>query len=595
MDAPTADRIWRRTLEGVAVALADPHAIMPNALDALARAHGARAAILSHDARRDFAALAARVNAIAHWGLARGLKPGERIALVSAAGPDMALAWLGLTKIGAVVALVPPDLAGAPLAHALAASGALWALADGARRDGVRVAKPEGMRPLAASFEAFVAECSLGPRTPPDLAPEHRPRLADPALLVYTSGTTGMPKAAIVSHARIVRTAHWFAGLAQMTTEDRLYNCLPLHHSVGGIGALFAPLVKGGSVVVAGGFSKRRFWRDVADFDCTMIQYIGDLCRILLKDDAPTPAHRLRLAVGNGLGADIWAEFQRRFAIPAILEFYASTEGNFALANVEGRIGKIGRAPKTHGAPAIVLVRHDADADAPLRGPDGLCVACKADEPGEALGRIARDSAAAIEGYTDAAASAKKIVRDVVEKGDAFWRSGDLLARDGDGFYAFVDRIGDTFRWRGENVATMEVEAALRAAPGVQDCVAYGVAVPHADGKAGMAAVTPKGPLDLAALLAAADTLPRHARPLFLRVVGAVEATSTFKPKRAALAAEGFDPARVKDALYVYDAASGGYVTLDGARHHAIAHGEIGVGWGRAETPSPVLRENSRA
>ena len=582
MDTPTADRIWRRTLEGVAVALADPHAIMPNALDALASAYGARAAILSHDARLDFAALAAQVNAVAHWGLARGLKRGDRVALVSAAGPDMALAWLGLTKIGAVVALVPPDLTGAPLAHALAASGALWVLADVARRDGVRAAKPEGMRALAGSFEAFVAECSLGPGTPPDLGIERRPRLNDPALLVYTSGTTGMPKAAIVSHARIVRTAHWFAGLAQMTSQDRLYNCLPLHHSVGGIGALFAPLVKGGSVAVAGGFSKRRFWREVADFDCTMIQYIGDLCRILLKDEAPTPAHRLRLAIGNGLSADIWAAFQARFAIRAILEFYASTEGNIALANVEGRIGKIGRAPKTHGAPAIALVRHDADSDAPSRGADGLCVACAAGEPGEALGRIALDSAAAIEGYTDAAASANKIVRDVVKTGDAFWRSGDLLARDGEGFYSFVDRIGDTFRWRGENVATMEVESALRAAPGVEDCVAYGVAVPHADGRAGMAALTLKGPLDLSGLIAAAEALPRHARPLFLRIVGVVAATATFKPKRAALAADGFDPARVKDALYVFDAGSGGYASLDSESHRAIMNGEITVGWGRA-------------
>ena len=589
METPAADRVWRRTLEGVAVALADPHATMPFALDALAAAHGARAAIVSAGARLDFAELAARVNAVAHWGLSRGLGLGDRVALLSAAGPDMAVAWLGLTKIGAVVALVPPDLTGPPLAHALDASRAHWVLADVARREALRAVKPETMRALASSFESFVAECSLGPTAPPDLPANDRPSLNDPALLVYTSGTTGMPKAAIVSHARIVRTAHWFAGLAQMTSEDRLYNCLPLHHSVGGIGALLAPLVKGGSVVVAGGFSARRFWRDVADFDCTMIQYIGDLCRFLLRVE-PGPPHRVRVAIGNGLSAEIWADFQARFAIPAILEFYASTEGNIALANLEGRIGSIGRAPRTHGSPAIALVKRDDENDAPLRGPDGLCAPCEAGEPGEALGRIARDSAAAIEGYTDGEASEKKLVHDVFAKGDVYWRSGDLLSRDAEGFYYFLDRLGDTFRWYGQNVACAEVEAALRAASCIEDCIVYGVAAPKSNGKAGMAALTLKGPLDLAAIAAAVVDLPHFARPLFLRIVGALEATQTFKPKRAALAAQGFDPGGVTDALYVHDSERDMYVALDAARFDAIQRSETRLHWARPKIVTLVRR-----
>ena len=355
-----------------------------------------------------------------------------------------------------------------------------------------------------------------------------------------------------------------------------MYDCLPLHHSVGGVAALAAPLVNGGAVVVAERFSASRFWTDVTRWDCTMAQYIGELCRYLVAAPpcAEEKAHKLRLVCGNGLAADVWRAFAERFGVAQILEFYASTEGNVTLYNVEGRVGAIGRQPSFLVArDALALARFDAEREAPWRGADGFCARCDADEVGEALGRIAAEPGRRFEGYTERDETEKKILRDVFAPGDAWMRTGDLMRRDKEGFYYFVDRIGDTFRWKGENVATSEVASALCAAPGVREAVVYGVATPHADGKAGMAALVVEGAPDLEGVARALSALPRYARPLFLRLRTELEATSTFKPQRHALAEQGFDPAIVADPLYVFDAEREAYVDLDAARYAAIVEG----------------------
>jgi fatty-acyl-CoA synthase len=362
-----------------------------------------------------------------------------------------------------------------------------------------------------------------------------------------------------------------------MRADDRMYDCLPLCHSVGGVAALPAALVNGGSVVIAEKFSASRFWNEIARWDCTIFQYIGELCRYLVAapPSADEKRHRLRLACGNGLSADVWRSFAQRFGLAQILEFYASTEGNLTLYNVEGKVGAIGRQPPFLAArDAIALARFDYEKEQPLRGSDGFCARCSVDEVGEALGRIGREAGQRFEGYTEPAETEKKILRDVFAPGDAWMRTGDLMRRDREGFYYFVDRVGDTFRWKGENVATSEVAAALSTAPGVREAVVYGVAVPNADGKAGMAALTIEGPADLEAIARAASALPRYARPLFLRLTPALEATATFKLVKRALAAEGFDPVKVAEPLYVYDAESARYVALDRGRYAAIANGD---------------------
>jgi fatty-acyl-CoA synthase len=404
------------------------------------------------------------------------------------------------------------------------------------------------------------------------------PALEDRALCIYTSGTTGLPKAANVSHYRLMQWSHWFAGLIDVQPEDRMYDCLPMYHSVGGVVATGATLVGGGAVVLRERFSARNFWKDVVAERCTLFQYIGELCRYLLANplQKEESQHTLRVACGNGLRAEVWGEFQQRFRIPQILEYYAATEGNFSLYNCEGRPGAIGRVPPflAHRLP-VAVVKFDPDAEAPVRDASGRCVRCAPKEAGEAIGQILdMHGSTRFEGYTDDAASSKKILRDVFAPGDAWYRTGDLMRQDEQGFFYFVDRVGDTFRWKGENVSTAEVAGVIAGCPGVVDAAVYGVSVPGTDGRAGMAALVVGEGFDLAGLRRALqERLPAYARPLFLRIVAAIELTGTFKLRKHELALEGYDPTRVRDIVYIDDGAHNEYVQLDDTLHGQLQAG----------------------
>ena len=569
-------RDWIRALEATARFADDPERTFPVVVGELGARFGDKAALLSDRETLSFAALAQRMNRYSRWALAEGVEPGDAVCLLMPNRPEYLAIWLGIAQVGGIVALLNTNLTGRALAHCIAAASPRHIIVAAELALAFETAAPYLAAPQRLWRHGGTE--SAGERL--DLAvdaldgaalssAERRPvRHSDRALLIYTSGTTGLPKAANVSHHRIMMWSHWFAGLADTRAEDRMYDCLPMYHSVGGIAAIGAALVNGGSVVVQERFSARQFWDDVARWDCTLFQYIGELCRYLAAAP-PHPAeraHRLRLACGNGMSADVWRSFQQRFAIPRILEFYAATEGNFSLYNVEGKIGAIGRIPGFLAArDPVALVRYDFDADHPLRGADGFCFRCGRNEPGQAIGRIARgerDLAARFEGYVSVADTEKKILRNVFAPGDAFVRSGDLMRMDDEGYFYFVDRVGDTFRWKGENVATLEVAATLRACPGVAEATVYGVTVPGAEGRAGMASLVIAGDLDLATLADHLRALPDYARPLFLRVARALAMTATFKPKKHDLAKEGFDPARIGEPLYVFDRARDAYVAL---------------------------------
>jgi fatty-acyl-CoA synthase len=369
--------------------------------------------------------------------------------------------------------------------------------------------------------------------------------------------------------------------LTDASPDDRLYNCLPLFHSVGGIVAPCSMLFAGASVVLSDKFSVGRFWQDIVHWECTLFQYIGELCRYFLK--APPSEvesqHQLRLACGNGLRGDIWEAFQARFAIPQILEFYAATEGNFSLYHVEGRSGAIGRIPPllAHRFPAAII-RIDTELGIPVRDLDGLCVACARGDVGEAVGRIgtADDGGGRFEGYTDAAATEKKILRDVLAKGDAWFRTGDLMKLDEGGYFHFVDRVGDTFRWKGENVATSEVTQAVVDCPGVVDATTYGVEIPGADGRAGMVAVVVDDGFDLQTLQHhLSNRLPAYACPVVVRICAGLDTTETFKQKKQELMREGFDPRLVGDPLFWTDPKAEAYLPVDAAIHARILDGSI--------------------
>jgi len=573
---------WLRALDRTAPYGRGEGRTLPALVADMAEHFGTRPALLSEDGSLTYAELTGRMHRYARWALRQGIDPGDVVALLLPNCPDYVAIWLGITSVGGVVALLNTNLDATAVARAVAAVAPGHIIVGST----LEVVLPDGPRiwthgpgGAAPRIDALIETLPAAPLADDESRP---PVLSDLALHIYTSGTTGLPKAARVSHRRVAEWSCWFAGMIDTQPDDRMYNCLPMYHSVGGVVAVGAMLVGGGSVVIREKFSASRFWDDVTGQNCTLFQYIGELCRYLLNSP-PNPRerdHKLRLCCGNGLRGDIWQAFQDRFAIPRILEFYASTEGNLSLYNVPGRPGAIGQVPAflAHRFP-VALVRCDPDTRALLRGEDGLCIRVGPDEPGEALGRIG-DAAAThgrpFEGYTSDAASADKIARDVLAKGDAWFRTGDLMRRDRAGFYYFVDRLGDTFRWKGENVATDEVASALAACPGVTEAVVYGVTVPGAEGRAGMAALTVDAGFDLAAFREhVIARLPDYARPLFLRLGKTIAATATFKPAKALLAREGYDPGRVDDALYVDDRATGRFVVLDSALHDRLGSGHM--------------------
>jgi fatty-acyl-CoA synthase len=579
---PSAAKTWLKAIELTSRIESNPQRLFADIVEAWAETQGDRPALVSDTVTLTYRALAERINRYARWALAAGIKPGETVCLIMPTRPDYPAAWLGISRVGGVVALINTRLVGQSLAHCI----------NVAKADHVILADElveafEGARPNVADapkiwtdarLDEALAQLDGGPLSRTE---RRGTGINDRALLIYTSGTTGLPKAASISHRRILNWGGWFAGLTGASPEDRLYNCLPVYHSVGGIVAPCSMLFAGASVALAEKFSVTNFWGDLVRLDCTLFQYIGELCRYLLNA-APSEferQHRLRLACGNGLRGDIWEAFQARFAIPNILEFYAATEGNFSLYNVEGKPGAIGRIPPllAHRFPAAI-VKVDTVGGAPLRDDNGLCIACARGEAGEAIGRIgtADEGGGRFEGYTDTAETEKKILRDVFAKGDAWFRTGDLMRLDEQGYFHFVDRVGDTFRWKGENVATSEVNDAIRDCAGVLDATTYGVEVAGADGRAGMAAIVTGEGFEFRAFAAhLARRLPAYAHPLFVRVSTELDSTETFKQKKQLLMREGFDPAKVRDPIYVRDTRDGEYRSLDAEAFAAIQRGAM--------------------
>ena len=583
-------KAWLRALEMTAPIAANPSRTLPAMLDALADQHGGAPALISERETLSYRALAARANRYARWALAQNLGKGETVGLLMPNRPDYMAAWLGITRVGGVVALVNTHLTGRALAHCIEIVAPRHMIVAAEQVESLAGAQSHlTARPKlwshgadAANFARIDRDLQRHSDGPLAASEQRRVTIDDKALYVYTSGTTGLPKAANVSHARVLTWSNWFAGMMGTRPDDRMYDCLPMYHSVGGVVATGALLVAGGSVVIREKFSARQFWDDVTRWDCTLVQYIGELARYLVNAP-PHPreaSHHIRLACGNGLRADVWESFTRRFAIPHVLEFYAATEGNLSLYNVEDKPGAIGRVPSflAHRFPAAI-VRFDLARGEPLRDADGRCIRCAADEVGEAIGRIeGATPGARFDGYTDAEASEKKILRDVFKPGDAWFRTGDLMRKDAQGYFYFVDRIGDTFRWKGENVSTSEVAEAIARCPGVLDATVYGVEIPGADGRAGMAALVVADEFDLAALRRHLDTsLPAYARPVFLRVRAELETTATFKHRKDELVRAGYDPAATDNAIYWDDVPRQAYARVDKALFERINSGQTRI------------------
>ena len=577
---------WLRALERTAQISRNTVPILPILIEQSAEQYKDAPALVTEGETWTYRALAGRMNGYAHWALANGIANGKVVALLAPNGPEYLAIWLALTRVGAVVALLNTNLPGEALLRCLSSVGARHIIATGGFCEliaSLRPFLPKDIDCWATSgvYEGFGRIDPVATVVSAGNLPDSSPALADPALYLYTSGTEGLPKAAAVTHRQLLEWSFWFAALMDASPADRLYNCLPMYHAIGGIVGTGALLVNGGSVVLRQRFSAQAFWPEIAKWQCTIFLYIGELCRYLV--DRPTEPgdnrHQLRLCCGNGLRADVWERFEDRFYIPQILEFYAATEGAVALYNCEGKRGAIGRIPSflAHRS-AVALIKVETDTGNPLRGSDRLCIRAGASEVGEAIGAITKrgsGGAGRFDGYTDRAASTAKLLRNVFAMGDVWFRTGDLMTKDEQGFYHFVDRLGDTYRWKGENVSTSEVAAVIASLEGISEAVAYGVAVPGTEGRAGMVAVIPRTVLDLRSLWHHISLrLPAYAQPLFLRVTRSIPKTATLRPQKQPLIRDSFNPLATRDPLYFNDHSLQAFVPINQALHARIIAGE---------------------
>ena len=505
-----------------------------------------------------------RVNQFVHAFRRAGIQPGQQVGVLLDNHPDYLTVVVALSRMGSVAVLFNSGLAGLSLSQALGAVGTSALIVDTRHTDAadwyegavVRIgSEPGPARDGVTDLRDLLRDDEV---EPPDDIPVNAGRGRDTAFLMFTSGTTGLPKAARITNRRWAMAALGAAAGAQLTNRDTVYCCLPLYHATGLLIGCGGALVGGSRLAVAPKFSATTFWHDVHRYGATVVTYVGELCRYLVNNE-PSPMerdHSLRLLVGNGMRADVWEQVLERFGRVRVIEFYGSTEGNVVLANLSGeKVGSVGRELLDDSE--IALVRYDLAADDFVRDGEGRLQRCADDEPGVLFARIDDiHPVTRFDGYLSKKDSEHKVFEDVFEPGDAWFNTGDMLRRDSDGDYWFIDRLGDTFRWKGENVSTEQVSAALLQAPEVGVCSVYGVRLPGREGRAGMAAIqlVEGQTFDARGLARIVErNLFPAARPLFLRVVEQMPITSTLKLVKHRLQQEGADPNTVPDPLYWYD------------------------------------------
>jgi len=534
--------------------------------------HGDRVFLRFGDQEVTYRDANAAANRYAAVLAARGVGKGDVVAIMLRNSPNAVLAMLATVKCGAVAGMINYHQRGEVLAHSL---GLLDAKVLIVETDLVSAVAECG---AAGSTETLTGEdleryAVNAPAGNPASASAVQAR--DTAFYIFTSGTTGFPKASVMTHRRWLAALAAFGGVGlRLKSSDALYSCLPLYHNNALTVALSSVINSGATLALGSSFSASKFWDEVIASEATAFIYIGEICRYLLNQP-PKPtdrAHNVRVITGNGLRPEIWDEFTARFGIGRVCEFYASSEGNAAFINIFN-------VPRTTGLFPMPLayVEYDPDTGAPLRDESGRVRRVPAGQPGLLLSPVNRLQP--FDGYTDPESSEKKLVRNAFREGDCWFNSGDVMSPQGLGHAAFVDRLGDTFRWKGENVATTQVEAALASDDSVEDCTVFGVEVPRTGGRAGMAAVKLRegAEFDGRALARAVyGQLPAYALPLFVRVVESIEQTTTFKSRKVQLREQGysFSGPDVDDPLYVLAGRDEGYVPYFDEYPEEVASGK---------------------
>ncbi|KAF9350230.1 hypothetical protein BGX26_011558 [Mortierella sp. AD094] len=511
-------------------------------------------------------------NRIGHWLLSKGVKRGDIISLFMLNNPEFIFCWLGINRIGCTAAFINTNLRGKPLAHSLRIATGSILIMDSDLAAPVAHSLDEIIE-MGYSIYWYAGTGDVDFAAPLDLShvteadtPDHLRRnttLTDVAMLVYTSGTTGMPKAGKVIHTRVVGGGAFCQNYFGITENDRIYVQLPLYHSAAAILGIYLAWTAGATIILARKFSATHFFEDCRANGVTVIQYIGEICRYLINTpESPLDKkHSIRLAHGNGMRPDVWTRFKERFKIPVIAEWYASTEGTGSLINFntgpygEGAVGRRGLLLRMLDKGAKI-VKFDIESESLIRDKNGRCIECLPGERGELLTIIDTSiPGLGFSGYHgDPEATSRKIAMDVFKVDDLYFRTGDILSMDADGLYYFGDRIGDTFRWKSENVSTTEVSEVLSAYPDCIEVNVYGVRIPGHDGRAGMAAISPKESMSWDKFAEyALRNLPRYAVPIFIRKVKYMETTGTFKQLKVRLVTDGIDPVWIKDEMFWLD------------------------------------------
>ncbi len=538
-----------------------------------------------------FGDMNALANRVARAALAAGLRRGDVVALMMHNRPEFPMVWLGLAKVGIITALLNTEARDRVLKHALGQTRACALIFGSECAENVATLAPadrpgillESLHPDAAGrspglVEALSLETAMAATSPenPDRALRTGIVFGDPLYYVFTSGTTGMPKAGVMSHVRFVNAGEVVGGIWQLGSEDVLYNVLPLFHGAGGMVVISVALRFAVPVVLRRKLSVSEFWNDIRRHKVTAMYYVGEICRYIANQPprADDRDHTLRKLGGAGMRPDVWKQFLERFGVEMVLEGLGATEANYGITNVDNRIGSVGRLPYPQ-ASNIRVLRYDTEKGDYVRTPEGACVPARAGEVGELVAEVLDGPGVAgmYEGYTSAEATEAKLLRNVFKPGDRWVRSGDLVRFDEDDYFYFVDRLGDTFRWRGHNVSTEEVAEVLASFPGPASTNVYGVRVTGEEGRAGMVSLTYTDPsqFDPAGFHAfAVERLATYAVPMFVRVSRVADLTATFKLRKIDLQRDGYDPRRIADPLYVRDLRAGTYLPVTDASLAAL-------------------------
>ena len=503
------------------------------------------------------------VNRYCHYFISQGIQAGDTIGINIENRTESLISVLATVKIGAIAAMINTSQRGEVLLHSINLvkpkmmiigeeqienMATVTESLDIDLRTQLYYLKDEGQRPCPGFYQDLnLISAKLSEDNP---GTTDKIQMKQPCFYIFTSGTTGLPKASVMSHYRWHKSMAGM-GLASMRlrADDVMYLSLPLYHNNALTVSMAGILGAGGCLAIGRKFSVSRFWDEVRQYQATTFCYIGELCRYLLNNPAQAndQDHEIRAIIGNGLRPDIWMEFKQRFNINHINEFYGASECNLVFTNAFNLDCTAGLCPLPYN-----VVAYDIEADEAIRNADGFMSPVKKGETGLLITEI--NPKQPFEGYTDKAASEKKILNNVFKQGDAWFNTGDMVINQGFKHIAFADRLGDTFRWKGENVATTEVEAVANEYPGVEHSVAYGVEIPGTDGRAGMAALTLK---DINTFDAAAfsrhlhEKLPAYAVPIFIRIREQEEITGTFKYRKVELKKEHYDLNQIDEPLYV--------------------------------------------